>query len=451
MSSLAISVENVSKVYRLGEINRGQFFSDVRRWVKGRLNPDHTFGDPETEAAQEPRAEDLFYALRNVSFDIAQGETVGIIGANGAGKSTLLKLISRITVPSTGSIKINGRVGSLLEVGTGFHPDLTGRDNVFMNGAILGMNRKEVVAKFDDIISFSGVSKFIDTPVKRYSSGMFVRLAFSVAVFLEPEILIVDEVLSVGDLQFQNRCLKRLRELIKDGRTVIFVSHGAGQIRSLCSRAICLQKGEIICDDKPNAALDFYQIAVRESSSSENANPQNQEEENKGEVTYKEAQQPGDAVVRVTSFRVINEKGEVINKVLTSQGFAVQIQYEVYSEGHYLRPACIVADELGNIIFWSADTSSSHHELPTTKGIYNTQIEIPGHFLSPGKHDFNMEIGAAGESHHTHASTNPPIYVIVEEDLNDTIIRGAYKGPVAGFIRPKLDWKTNIQLQETAD
>jgi len=289
------------------------------------------------------------------------------------------------------------------------------------------------------------VEKFIDTPVKRYSSGMFVRLAFSVAVFLEPEILIVDEVLSVGDLQFQNRCLKRLKELINDGRTVIFVSHGAGQIRSLCSRAICLQKGEVICDDKPNAALDFYQIAVREASVSENDDPEDGEKENIAEATYKDTKQSGDALVRVISFKVINEKGEVTNKVLTSEGFSVKIQYEVYSEGHYLRPACVVSDELGNIIFWSADTSPGHSEQVTAKGIYNAQIDIPGHFLSPGQHDFNMEIGSAGESHHTHASTNPPIYVIVEEDLNDRLIRGAYKGPVAGFIRPKMEWKTSAQ------
>ena len=279
MSDLAISVENISKVYRLGEIDRSQFVKDVRRWITGRFNPEHAFGDPETEAEQEPKASDLFYALKDVSFEIQKGETVGIIGSNGAGKSTLLKLISRITSPSSGSIKVNGRIGSLLEVGTGFHPDLTGRDNVFMNGAILGMSRSEVAAKFDDIVSFSGVEKFIDTPVKRYSSGMFIRLAFSVAAFLEPEILIVDEVLSVGDLQFQNKCLSRLKELIKGGTTILFVSHGAGQIRSLCTRAICLKNGEIICDDTPNRALDFYQIAVRESAIKEQAEEINREHE----------------------------------------------------------------------------------------------------------------------------------------------------------------------------
>jgi lipopolysaccharide transport system ATP-binding protein len=264
MSSLSISVENVSKVYRLGEINRGQFFGDVRRWVRGKFNPSHTFGDPETEAEQEPKAADLFYALRNVSFDIKQGETVGIIGANGAGKSTLLKLITRITAPSTGSIRINGRIGSLLEVGTGFHPDLTGRDNVYMNGAILGMTRREIAAKFDQIVSFSGVEDFIDTPVKRYSSGMYVKLAFSVAAFLEPEILIVDEVLSVGDQEFKDRCMERMKEIIRDGRTILFVSHEGDLVRSLCSRAICMRKGQIVCDDTASEALDYYHARSKE-------------------------------------------------------------------------------------------------------------------------------------------------------------------------------------------
>lgn len=445
MSSLAISVENVSKVYRLGEIDRNQFVKDIRRWVKGRFNPEHTFGDPETEAEQEPKASDLFYALNDVSFDIQQGETVGIIGSNGAGKSTLLKLISRITSPSAGTIKVNGRVGSLLEVGTGFHPDLTGRDNVFMNGAILGMTRTEVSAKFDDIVSFSGVEKFIDTPVKRYSSGMYIRLAFSVAAFLEPEILIVDEVLSVGDLQFQNKCLSRLKDLIKNGTTVLFVSHGAGQIRSLCTRAICLKNGEIICDDTPNKALDFYQIAVRESAVKE------QVKELISESISKKQSNAAIPVAVISSYGIFDDNqvlilntsdGDMERKVYTSQSILVEVEYEVLTEGYHLRPACMVSDELGNNLFWTGDTDPSLRSSSTPIGKYKSQFRIPERLLSPGKISLNIEIGSATAVHHTYACTNPPATILIEDDLDDQIIRGAYRGPIGGFVRPKIEWKT---------
>jgi len=448
MSSLSISVENVSKVYRLGEINRGQFFGDVRRWVRGKFNPAHTFGDPETEAEQEPKAADLFYALKNVSFDIKQGETVGIIGANGAGKSTLLKLISRITAPSTGSIKINGRIGSLLEVGTGFHPDLTGRDNVFMNGAILGMNRPEVVAKFDDIVSFSGVEKFIDTPVKRYSSGMFVRLAFSVAAFLEPEILIVDEVLSVGDQQFQNRCIQRLQDIIKEGRTVLFVSHGAGQIRKLCTRAICLQGGEIICDDEANASLEHYQASLRNSGMGidehEQVENEQVEEESSPEIIYQEIEQPGDEVVKIHSCRIVDALGNIIKEGSISQGFRLEFTYKVLQEGFPLRPACIVSDELGNILFWTGDTSLDSRNVPPAPGYYSTRIEFPERYFSPGKLLFTFGVGEDTETGYSHALANDALSIRLMDDWNDKLIRGAYQGVLPGFIRPLLKWTTSI-------
>ena len=255
----AISIENVSKIYRLGEINRSQFFGDIGRWLRHKVGPHQGFGSPMDEEGKvvEP---DVFWALRDVNLRIGQGETLAIIGANGAGKSTLLKIISRITAPTKGFVRIRGRVGSLLEVGTGFHQDLTGRDNVFLNGAILGMNRSEVKAKFDDIVSFAGVEKFIDTPVKHYSSGMYVRLAFSVASYLEPEILIVDEVLSVGDQKFQDKCMMRIKELIHDGRTLIFVSHGAETVAKICKRAIYLKAGALAYDGDTMSAIEEYYL-----------------------------------------------------------------------------------------------------------------------------------------------------------------------------------------------
>ena len=257
--SNAISIENISKIYRLGEINRTQFFGDIGRWFHSKIRLNQGFGNPVGEKG-EAVAKDLFWALRDVSLTIPQGETMAIIGANGAGKSTLLKIISRITAPSKGVVRIRGRVGSLLEVGTGFHPDLTGRDNVYLNGAILGMQQREVKGKFDDIVSFAGVEKFIDTPVKHYSSGMYVRLAFAVASYLEPEILIVDEVLSVGDQKFQDKCMARINDLIKDGRTLIFVSHGAETVVKICKRAIYLKEGRVAYDGDTMSAIEEYYL-----------------------------------------------------------------------------------------------------------------------------------------------------------------------------------------------
>ena len=442
--SLAISVQNVSKVYRLGEIDRGQFFGDIRRWAKSKFNSDHSFGDPETEAEQEPQAPDLFYALNDVSFDIKQGETVGIIGANGAGKSTLLKLISRITSPSKGTIKINGRIGSLLEVGTGFHGDLTGRDNVFMNGSILGMNRSEVAAKFDDIVSFSGVEKFIDTPVKRYSSGMYVRLAFAVAAFLEPEILIVDEVLSVGDQQFQNRCLQRLQDIMKDGRTVLFVSHGAAQVRKLCTRAICLKSGRIICDDEPNRALEYYQAAVRESGTVVNEEPKSPKEGSKpsSEIIYKEGERPGDEVANILSCRLSNQEGNAVSKIKTSESMILEVKFEQKQNGYTLRPACSVRDELGNILFFTCDSKAGILTEKEGSRVYTSKLIIPERLMSPGIVFITIGIGEDSETGTSHAIVSDILSVTIEDDVDDVDIRGRYKGQVPGFFRPKLSWET---------
>lgn len=246
MSDTVIKVENLSKEYRLGTINHGVLFRDLQSWwakLRGKEDPNslvHLHGSSHTAPAS-----DRFLALDNVSFEIQQGDVVGIIGRNGAGKSTLLKILSKVTSPTSGEIKIKGRVASLLEVGTGFHPELTGRENIFLNGAILGMSKAEIARKFDEIVAFAEIEKFIDTPVKRYSSGMYVRLAFAVAAHLEPEILIVDEVLAVGDAAFQKKCLGKMQAVGKEGRTVLFVSHNMGAIEQLCTSALLLDKGKI--------------------------------------------------------------------------------------------------------------------------------------------------------------------------------------------------------------
>ncbi|MEM9830568.1 MAG: polysaccharide ABC transporter ATP-binding protein [Bacteroidota bacterium] len=242
MSDVAISVENISKRYLIGDTSSGS----LREVLTG------FFSNQGSQKTEE------FWALKDISFEVKRGEAIGIIGKNGAGKSTLLKVLSRITEPTTGRIEIDGRVSSLLEVGTGFHPELTGRENVFLNGTILGMSRDEIKAKFDEIVDFSGVEKFLDTPVKRYSSGMKVRLAFAVAAHLEPEILIVDEVLAVGDAEFQSKCLGKMRDVAGEGRTILFVSHNMGAVKSLCQRGIFLQQGKVAKTGTASEAVDYY-------------------------------------------------------------------------------------------------------------------------------------------------------------------------------------------------
>jgi lipopolysaccharide transport system ATP-binding protein len=248
MSNTVISIENISKSYQLGAINTGTFYGDMKRWwarQRGKPDPYRKIGEKD----HGNRAGETLWALKDINFQVQQGEALGVIGRNGAGKSTLLKILSRVTAPTSGEVKVKGRIASLLEVGTGFHPELSGRENIYLNGAIMGMDRAEISRKFDEILDFSGVEKFIDTPVKRYSSGMYVRLAFAVAAYLEPEILIVDEVLAVGDAEFQKKCLGKMSEVASGGRTVLFVSHNMDAIEKLCSRALLIQAGLVAIDN----------------------------------------------------------------------------------------------------------------------------------------------------------------------------------------------------------
>jgi lipopolysaccharide transport system ATP-binding protein len=257
-SGIVISAEDVCKRYRLGVTSHATLEKDLQSWwarFRGRDDPNARINMSETRSGKDG---DQFWALQGVSFDVREGEVLGIIGRNGAGKSTLLKILSRVTAPTRGQIKVRGRIASLLEVGTGFHPDLTGRENIFLNGAILGMGRDEIRRKLDEIIAFSEIEQFIDTPVKRYSSGMYVRLAFAVAAHLEPEILIVDEVLAVGDAQFQKKCLGKMEDVGKEGRTVLFVSHNMGAISELCGRVIMLSDGKIASEGTTDEIIEAY-------------------------------------------------------------------------------------------------------------------------------------------------------------------------------------------------
>ncbi|MPR34963.1 ABC transporter ATP-binding protein [Salmonirosea aquatica] len=260
MAEIAIQVENLSKLYQLGEISTGTLSRDLQRWwagVRGQEDPFQKIGQANDRSIKG--TSDFVWALQDISFEAKQGEILGIIGRNGAGKSTLLKILSRVTKPTTGRIRVRGRMASLLEVGTGFHPELTGRENIFLNGAIMGMRKDEIRRKLDEIVDFAGVERYLDTPVKRYSSGMYVRLAFAVAAHLEPEILVVDEVLAVGDAEFQKKCLGKMKDVSKnDGRTVLFVSHNMEAVQNLCNRGLLLSQGKMIASGNLGTVVDRY-------------------------------------------------------------------------------------------------------------------------------------------------------------------------------------------------
>lgn len=280
MSNIAIKAENLSKAYQLGEIGTGTISRDLERWyarIRGKEDPFLRIG--ETNDRTSKGNSDIVWSLKDINFEIEQGDAVGIIGRNGAGKSTLLKVLSRVTSPTTGRITGKGRIASLLEVGTGFHPELTGRENIYLNGAILGMRKKEITRKFDEIVDFAGVERYIDTPVKRYSSGMYVRLAFAVAAHLESEILIVDEVLAVGDAEFQKKCLGKMGEVSKgEGRTVLFVSHNMGSVKTLCNKGILLKNGKIEFNGNINETVERYSLVFNNEIKSSYYNPQEKDE-----------------------------------------------------------------------------------------------------------------------------------------------------------------------------
>ena len=315
--STAIKVENLSKIYRLGEIGTGTISRDLERWFKMRVlqQEDPFLKIGESNDRSKKGSSDLVYSLKDINFEIAQGDAVGIIGRNGAGKSTLLKILSRVTTPSTGKINIKGRVASLLEVGTGFHPELTGRENIYLNGAILGMRKKEIDRKLDEIIDFSGVERYIDTPVKRYSSGMYVRLAFAVAAHLESEILIVDEVLAVGDAEFQKKCLGKMGEVSKgEGRTVLFVSHNMAAVQSLCKLGLFINDGLVSSYGNISSVLNNFHLSFK----TKNTNSM---------------KRSGNKKVYLHSFNITNNNDEFISEISVFDSLKINI--ELYFEEDY--------------------------------------------------------------------------------------------------------------------
>ncbi len=313
--SVVIKVENLSKQYRLGDVGTGTLSHDLKRWwykARGKEDPYLQIGEINDRSTKGES--DYVWALKDINFEVKAGEVLGIIGRNGAGKSTLLKILSKTTAPTTGKVKVKGRIASLLEVGTGFHPELSGRENIFLNGAILGMTKQEIKSKFDEIVDFSGVERYIDTPVKRYSSGMYVRLAFAVAAHLEPEILIVDEVLAVGDAEFQKKCLGKMKDVsVNEGRTVLFVSHNMAAVQGLCSYGLVLSNGGVIYP-KGNAyeAIELYRKSIIPKNNS-----------NKD---FKNANRTGNRVAQLESITFLNALNEEISTINCGENISIEFQ-----------------------------------------------------------------------------------------------------------------------------
>jgi lipopolysaccharide transport system ATP-binding protein len=381
--STVIQISHLSKTYRLGEIGTGTISRDLERWfkmkIKGQEDPFLKIG--ETNDRSIKGKSDIVYSLKDINLEVQQGEALGIIGRNGAGKSTLLKIISRVTSPTTGRIKIKGRIASLLEVGTGFHPELTGRENIYLNGAILGMRKKEITRNLDEIIDFSGVERYIDTPVKRYSSGMYVRLAFAVAAHLESEILIVDEVLAVGDAEFQTKCLGKMGEVSKGkGRTVLFVSHNMGSVSKLCTQGILIEDGKITTK-KP-----IVQI-IKEYSNNQNIR-------NKS-VDQMKRIHPVSFRVRISNFLVTSMNQ--VNPLSIDSLESVSFNYEINAKEDLTAAVTLQIKNTYQTILYFDTKRIQNRLMEFKKGINNLELDVDPTFLSDGTYSIDISIGANGE------------------------------------------------------
>lgn len=426
-----IKVENVGKKYVLG--------TSQSTYVTLRDSLTSAVRAPFNRANGRSSRREILWALRDVSFEIAPGEVVGIIGRNGAGKSTLFKVLSRITEPTTGRVELYGRVASLLEVGTGFHPELTGRENIFLNGAILGMKRDEIERKFDDIVSFAELERFIDTPVKRYSSGMYVRLAFAVAAHLEPEILIVDEVLAVGDVRFQQKCLDKMEGVSKEGRTVLFVSHNMPAINRLCGRAILLDQGEVIEDGPASRVVSAYLGSTAAGAAGIREWPER-------------SRAPGDEIVRLRAVRIRSEEGPLTEAVDIRKPFFIEIEYDVLMPGKRLSPVIICNNEDGVCVFSSGGVSAQFLDSQDRNYIGRclSTCLVPGNLLAEGALTVTVSINTLMDGNLTHALERDAVRFQVVDSLDENSARGLYGGPVQGVMRPLLTW-TNKPIRTSSE
>jgi lipopolysaccharide transport system ATP-binding protein len=426
-SEPAIRVESLGKRYVIGggtdwhptlrDVIAARF-GQVRARIgrRSRAATRRESSDGEATAEQESRS---FWALRDVTLTIASGEVVGVIGSNGAGKSTLLKILSRITDPTEGTGIVHGRVGSLLEVGTGFHPELTGRENVYLNGVIIGMSRNEIARRFDEIVAFSGVERFIDTPVKRYSSGMYLRLAFSVAAHLEPEILLIDEVLAVGDAEFQKKCLGKIGDVARGGRTVLFVSHNLTALQALCDRGLYFREGRLVADGEPRAVVAQY-LAGHSADRTER--------------TWEDrVTAPGLPPVRLRRACVRPERGDGRDGIDVRTAFAIEIDYENQEEGALLSASVRVIDEQGTVVFHAGPLTAPS---PRAAGTYRDTCHVPGDLMNDGVYRVEVEIQKPGEILLT------PIEVLQFTIVDSSEFRAGWHGKWLGAVRPMFAWDT---------
>ena len=429
--STVIKSENLYKEYRLGVIGHGTLYRDLQSWwamVRGKEDPNTLIGHSE-----KGQAKDNILALDNINLEVKDGEVLGIIGRNGAGKSTLLKILSRVTAPSSGIVKVKGRIASLLEVGTGFHPELTGRENIYLNGAINGMDEKEITIKLDEIVDFSGVEKFIDTPVKRYSSGMHVRLGFAVAAHLDPDILVVDEVLAVGDYEFQKRCITKMDDVASQGRTILFVSHNLGSVRDLCSRTILLDEGCLIMDGETDEVIDYYA---------------NSDKQTKGEKLFSylpENNLPSDNIVRLRAIRSLNDIGKVCHLFTVRDNIYLQIEYDILQDLPILDVQLFLRNDRNETVFFTYDDQNklTLEERERKAGHYISTCKIPCDLMNDGsfrviikladeRKDFVEEEGCSFDVH----DTKDP------EGARGFWVFGRWP---RGVVRPKLEWIINYK------
>ncbi|MBW4516491.1 MAG: ABC transporter ATP-binding protein [Timaviella obliquedivisa GSE-PSE-MK23-08B] len=426
MSNPIIRVENLSKKYTVSHQQEGYTtFRDAM--TNGARSLGQALFNRKNVKPRSSSNED-FWALKDVNFEIQQGDRVGIIGRNGAGKSTLLKILSRITEPTHGSIRIKGRVASLLEVGTGFHPELTGRENVFLNGAILGMEKTEIKRKFDEIVAFAEIERFLDTPVKRYSSGMYVRLAFAVAAHLEPEVLIVDEVLAVGDSAFQKKCLGKMETVANEGRTVIFVSHSMETVTRLCNTAILLENGSVKSSGRTEQVVhaylksDFGTTARRSWRHLDKA--------------------PGNNIARLVEVNVHNEDGKIMDNFDITKPVGITMVYEVLKSDAVFTHSINLFNENGVHILSSHDITSEMRKKPRAKGYYSSTMWVPGNFLSEGMVAVSVAI-IEQDPFVIYFHELDAVAFNVTDSINGLSARGNYVQHFPGVVRPILNWETS--------
>lgn len=407
----AISIKSLSKKYRLSQPVRYTALRDVIA---------HSF-----ISFFKRKKDGDFWALKNIDLEIKEGERIGIIGHNGAGKTTLLKIISRITPPTKGRVELMGRLASLLEVGTGFHPELTGKENIYLNGSILGLKKKEIDAKLEEIIAFSGVEMFIDSPLKNYSSGMQLRLAFSVAAHLEPDILLIDEVLAVGDMEFQKKCIGKMEEISNQkGRTILFVSHNMNYISSLCTSGLLLSRGQIVLQGPVQKVVSSYISSITEKNA---------------QVFYDKKQQPGNDIVKLISVCIVNENEKPTESFSVAEKIGIEMKYEVFKNGYVLWLGHNIYNQAGINVFDTHSINTQHYRTPHKQGIFKSIVWIPSGLLNTGTYF----IGSAVFNHLQgviHFHEKDIVAFRVHDVLTEDSARGLSGGDFPGVIRPSLDW-----------